>query len=298
MKQSNTLPPVRLGLFGEETAAEAAGKEGGTGEAPAQSSGGGTGRSDAGSAESSGGLREEFLKLANGKYKAVYTAELQRILSRRFREAKAAEAELRAVRPLTDLLLRRYGIENRDMARLLEAVTNDDPTLAKRAEQNGMPVEQQRHMDALERQVEALRRAEASRQRAEASRQQAEYLRRAAQRWLAESAALRAGDYPDFDLSAEMKSPDFMRLLRAGVPVREAYEVLHRDDILRAVRSAAEADAEKRVVDDIRARGLRPRENGAAAQGSFVVHTDPRKLSREERANIRERVKAGERIVF
>lgn len=236
-------------------------------------------------------LREEFLKLANGKYKAAYAAEVQRIIDRRFRDARNSEAELKAARPVLDLLLQRYGIKNRDMECLLDAVTRDDPTLAERAGENGVSVEQQRHMDELERQVERLRRAERQRMQEERARQ-------TTGRWLAEAAALRSGEYPGFDFREELQNPDFTRLLHAGLTVRQTYELLHRDELLRDAQRAAEARAEKRLLDDIRAQGMRPRENGAAAQSGFISRTDPRSLTREDRAKIRERVSRGERVVF
>lgn len=248
-------------------------------------------RDGAGAAEKAARLREEFLALANGKYKAAYTAEVQRIIDRRFREARDAEKELRALRPLAELLLRRYGIENGDLERLLEAVAGDDPALAARAEKNGVTAEQQRHMEDMERELNRLRRAEILRMREEQARQ-------TTGRWLAEAEALRAGDYPGFDLRAEAQDPDFMRLLHAGVPVRLAYELLHRDELLRDAQRRAASEAEKRLLDDIRAQGMRPRENGAAAQGGFVSRADPRGLSKEDRARIRERVSRGERVVF
>ena len=154
-----------------------------------------------------------------------------------------------------------------------------------------LSAEQQRQLAIYEWKLEQLLRREESYLRQERARFQVN-------RWLTEAEELMNGDYPDFDLCAETENPTFLSLLRAGVPMRHAYEVLHRDDILRAVRLQTEAETERRVVENIRAQGLRPRENGASAQGSFLTRSDPRGLSREEHNRINERVRRGEKITF
>lgn len=248
-------------------------------------------QTDAGTAKDGGGdLSAEFREAINGKYKDAFTAEMQRIIDRRFKEAKTTEAALNATKPLTDLLMQRYGIADGDMGKLMTAVENDDPTLSRRAEENGMSVEQQRQMDRYERENRQLRAAEAQRVNEDRARE-------TTARWMREAEDL-GKDYPGFDLRAEIENPDFMRLLRAGIPVRHAYEVTHRDEIMQAVQQRTAQSTEKRVMDDIRANGRRPRENGTSSNQAFITKTDPSKFTKEDHARIRERVRAGERIVF
>lgn len=248
-------------------------------------------QADAGTAKQGEDLSAEFREAINGKYKDAFTAEMQRIIDRRFKEAKTTEAALNATKPLTDLLMQRYGIADGDMGKLMTAVENDDPTLSRRAEENGMSVEQQRQMDRYERENRQLRAAEAQRVNEDRARE-------TTARWMREAEDL-VKEYPGFDLRSEIENPDFMRLLRAGIPVRHAYEVTHRDEIMRTVQQRTAASTEKRVVDDIRANGRRPRENGTSSnQGAFITKTDPSKFTKEDHARIRERVRAGERIIF
>lgn len=237
-------------------------------------------------------LRSEFRELVNGKYKDAYTAETQRIINERFKQTKALESQLEAMRPLIDLLMERHGITDNDPAKLYDAVAANDPTLEERAEENGMTLEQQRRMDALERENARMRRAEEQRVLDMRARD-------STNRWMAEAAQMeQSGQYPGFDLRIEAKNPDFMRLLRAGVPVAQAYVALHGQEMLLGVQQQTAAATEKRVVDNIRAKGARPKENGTAAQGNFITKSDPRTLTKADRANIRERVSRGERIVF
>ena len=70
------------------------------------------------------------------------------------------------------------------------------------------------------------------------------------------------------------------------------------DEIVTEAMSTSAAQAEKRVVENVRAKGARPAENGVAAQSGFVVKDDVSKLSRKERAEIARRAMRGETISF
>ena len=69
--------------------------------------------------------------------------------------------------------------------------------------------------------------------------------------------------YPGLDLAVEAGEPRFLQLLGAGVDVRTAYEVVHRDEILSGAMQYAARQAARKTAEDIRARGARPLENGA-----------------------------------
>lgn len=245
---------------------------------------------DAAESESEETLRADFRKLANGKYKNAYAAEVQDIIDKRFRASKAQEQQLASQQPIIEMLAKRYGVTDGDMTKLYNAVADADPSVEQRAEENGLSVEQQRQFDRQNRELEQLRAQNAERMRA----QQADDT---ARRWLAEAQEM-SGDYPSFDLRAEVQNPEFLKLLQAGIPVRHAFEVLHRDEINRQIQTRTAASTERRVVDNIRAQGMRPRENGTSSQGSFTVKSDPRTLTRQDHKNIRERVRNGEKITF
>ena len=107
------------------------------------------------------------------------------------------------------------------------------------------------------------------------------------------------GDYPEFDLRREVaENPRFIAMLRAGVPVRDAYEVSHLGDIQARNAAKAAAEMEKRVMDNVRAKGMRPNENGTTSQPGVIVKNDPSKFTKADRAEIARRVRRGERIVL
>ena len=76
--------------------------------------------------------------------------------------------------------------------------------------------------------------------------------------------------------------------------MEQAYKVLHMDDFL----SKATAQAEKTITNNIRARGARPQENGAAPKSAVVVKDDVSKLTPADRAEIARRAAMGETITF
>ena len=117
------------------------------------------------------------------------------------------------------------------------------------------------------------------------------------QQWYGEAEQVKSL-YPSFDLNAEVKNPQFLSMLRAGVPVRHAYEVVHMDQIKAGVAAMQAKATEKQVVDGIRAKGARPQENGTTSQGAFIVKDDVSKLSKRDRAEIIRRAARGEHIEF
>lgn len=257
---------------------------------------------DAGAAEKGGeNLKKEFLDLVNGKYKDVYTAETQRIINRRFGEEKAKDQKIADAQPIIDTLMRHYGVSDGDMSKLREAFEGDAALNSvlynAEAESMGMSVEQYREYARMQQENEALKRQEEDRQRQQkADETYNDWIRQASE---LVGTADAPGEYPDFDLKREVaENPRFIAMLRAGVPVKDAYEVSHLGDIQARSAAKAAAEMEKRVMDNVRAKGMRPNENGTTSQPGVIVKSDPSKFTKADRAEIARRVRRGERIVF
>lgn len=257
---------------------------------------------DAGAAEKGGeDLKKEFLDLVNGKYKDVYTAETQRIINRRFGEEKAKDQKIADSQPIIDTLMRHYGVSDGDMSKLRAAFEGDAALNSvlynAEAESMGMSVEQYREYARMQQENEALKRQEEDRQRQQkADETYNDWIRQASE---LVGTADAPGEYPDFDLKREVaENPRFIAMLRAGVPVKDAYEVSHLGDIQARSAAKAAAEMEKRVMDNVRAKGMRPNENGTTSQPGVIVKSDPSKFTKADRAEIARRVRRGERIVF
>ena len=150
----------------------------------------------------------------------------------------------------------------------------------------------------LDRLTERTRREQqAALLREERSRQGERIAHRQIARWHSEAEQARAV-YPRLNLAAEARDPQFRAMLRAGVPVRHAYEVMHMNDIKAGIARQAAYQREKQVVDHIRAKGNRPRENGTGAHSAFTVGPDVRSMTRQQRDDIAKRVAMGERVVL
>lgn len=232
--------------------------------------------------------RRAFQDLVNGEYKDIYTEETQRIIDRRFRETRNLEQQVGQYQPVIDMLMQRYQIGDGDMGKLSQAIENDDAYWSEAAEEAGMSVEQYKQFQKLQRENAALLRAQRMRQNQQAAQQQL-------QKWYSEGEQVKAV-YPDFDLGAESKNPQFISMLKAGVPVQHAYEVIHMDEIKAGVAQSTARQTEKQVVDGIRAKGNRPAENGTSSQSAFTVKDDPHKWTKQDRAEVARRVARGETI--
>ena len=86
--------------------------------------------------------KKAFRELINGEYKDLYTQETQRMIDRRFKEAREMEQRMKSSQPVLDTLMERYNIQDGDAKRLLEAVDNDHAYWSEAAEEAGMSEEQ------------------------------------------------------------------------------------------------------------------------------------------------------------
>lgn len=86
----------------------------------------------------------------------------------------------------------------------------------------------------------------------------------------------------------------FLALLENGFEIKEALDALSLPQILERERERVRGE----VIREIRLRGIRPNEDAVSGYGSFSAGLDPRNLTDEQRAQIRERVRRGERVIF
>ena len=237
-----------------------------------------------------GDKRAAFQDLIKGEYKDEYTEATQQIINRRFKETKQLESQVQAYKPIMDMLSQRYGVNDGDPDKLRQAIEDDDGYWEQLAEDAGMTVDQYKEYSRMERENAQLHEyLDAQRNQAMAQQKM--------QEWYRQAEDVKA-IYPGFDIEAEAANPQFLALLQNGVPVQHAYEVLHLDDIRQATAQVASQRTQQNVVNNIRAKGNRPAENGAKATSAFTVKDDVSKLSKKDRAEIARRVERGEKIVF
>ena len=200
--------------------------------------------------------RGDFEKLIRGEYKAEFDDRVQRIIDKRFRETRSLKEQAAKVKPLIDHLREKYN-EN-DAEKLLEKVAKDGAEAGGNDENERLLMEN--------RQLLKEKRA-----------------RDTVERWRREMRDIQDRN-PAFDMKSEMKNPRFFSLLRSGVSVRDAYDVIHKDEMLK---------------NDIRARGMRPEENGVGGKNAgLIAPTSVSSMTKKEREEIERRCARGEKVYF
>ena len=224
------------------------------------------------------------------EFKAELDQDFQRVFNKRFGETRQMQEQLDAVSPIIDLLRDRYGVTDGDMDKLMAAMEEDDGYWQEAADEQGMTVEQFKQFKRYERENAELNQQIRAMQQQDAADNQL-------RQWWQQGEQLKQ-QYPSFDLNREAQNPEFLRLLRSGVPVDHAFKLLHMDEIMQGVAADTAKAAERQITANIRARGARPAEAGASGKASFTVKNDVSKLSKKDRAEIARRAMRGEKIEF
>ncbi len=234
--------------------------------------------------------KKTFKELISGEYKDDYTKATQEIINKRFKETKELQKKIDSYSPLVDALGLKYGIADGDVDAIMKAIDSDSEFLASQAEEHGMTVEQYKQFTKLESENKVMRAAKAqaeNQQKADAQIQE----------WMREAEALK-GSFPDFNLEDEVKNPDFIGMLKAGVPMDHAFKVAHFDSLMQNAVEATKQSTEKAVTEKIRAKGNRPTENGTNLGSAFTIKNDVSKLTPKDREEIARRAARGEYIEF
>jgi len=229
-----------------------------------------------------------FEDMIKGDYKEQFDGRVKQILERRFKDQGELQQFKTDAQEILDIMYAKYGVK--DLKSLQKAVQEDDSYYEEAAEAEGLTVDQYKYKLKLEKdnaaKDQALREIE---RRENANRAYAEWQRQA------ESLKTR---YPNFSLETEAGNPQFVRLLQNGIDVKTAFETIHHDEILSGAMMQTAQAVRKNVTDSIKARGLRPSENGINAQAGVIVKNDVSKLTPKDRAEIARRARMGETIKF
>jgi hypothetical protein len=188
---------------------------------------------------------------------------------------------------------REYGItdDDGDYSKLTEAINNDDNIWSIAADEAGMSTAQYREFMHYKMQAQRAQESQQELVRQQQSRAKAEA-------WFQEAQTLRA-KFPGFDLRAELADPNFVAAISApGMTLEMAYKAKHFDELMNGTVQAASAATEKRVTQNIRAKGARPAENGTSQRAAATIKSDPSKLTLEDFEEISRRLARGEKITF
>lgn len=232
----------------------------------------------------------EFERLIKGEYKDLYDAKVNETVRRRHEKVKETVDKYNALMPTLELLAKKYGVSADDAEALGRAIEEDNSYYEEEAMQKGVTVEELKRVKKIERENAELRRFKQEQQ----AREQSAKLY---SDWMGQAKNIKTV-YPSFDLDAEMKNPEFVRILRAGIDMKTAFEVLHKDEIIPAVMQYTARSVEEKIANRVMAGDVRPSENGMSAQSAAITKSDVEKLTKADIKEIQRRVARGERISF
>ena len=232
----------------------------------------------------------KFEALIKGEYKDLYDAKMQDTIQKRLKGTKDTVDKYNALAPTLETLAKKYGVDPTDIEALNHAIDEDNTFFEDEALEKGISVEQLKEIRKIERENADLKKQ----MREQSVRENADRIYAG---WLEQSNALKQV-YPNFDLDAEIKNPRFVDLLKNNVDVRTAYEVLHKDDIIRGAMQFTADTVQTKLANNIIAGRNRPSENGIGQTSPAVVKNDVSQLSRADREEIIRRVARGEKIRF
>ena len=176
------------------------------------------------------------------------------------------------------------------MKKLQAAIEEDNSYWQEAADKEGLTVEQYKAMNKLQRENAELQKL---RQRQQGEQQAQAQLAR----WMQEAEGMKEL-YPGFDLRTEIQNRDFQGLLKSGVPVQKAYELMHMEEIKQAAARNAAQTASAQMQANLKAKQSRPSENGTSSKSAAIVKNDVHSLSRDDRAEAVRRAMRGEKISF
>lgn len=176
-----------------------------------------------------GEAKATFKDLIAGEYKDDFEKAVQGIVQKRLKGANSklenAQNQLDGYARLAEAMKSRYGDISPD--EMADAFMNDDSMLESEAMEQGIDVDTLRELKQLRykaKQYEAIQQAN----------QQEEIMRQQFQKIEAEAEDLKK-IYPNFSLENELQNDELVRLVSNNIPLRTAFEVLHRDEIQPAV---------------------------------------------------------------
>lgn len=234
--------------------------------------------------------KEKFEQLIKGEYKDIYNRKIKDIISKRLKGIDALKEKLASMQDIIDILSEKYGVDPSDISALSAKVMEDDSLISEQAGKKGVDVNNYRYIKSLEQENRYYKEL------AQRDKEKAK-MADAIGRWYSETEQV-AKDYPDFDINEEMENAMFIQLIRNGVDMKTAYEVVHHPDIIENIKKTSSENAAKAMREQMQSVNSRPVENGLSAQSPAVFKTDVSKLTPGQRAEIAKRVAMGEKISF
>lgn len=246
------------------------------------------GKQTAGAGEAPAEPTEEEWKAAKEKYRSFYERDTSSFVQDRLKNSKQAEANLAKLAPVLQDLAKKYGKDAADIDGILAARADDDSLYEEEAAREGVSVD-------VYKQLKQFRDEKAAREEQEQRSAYETHIRGMIEAFDRDVKSV----FPNADLRTELQNPMFQRWTSPefGMSVRDAYYVLHRDEIEPMAMQVAAQKAQQKLSQSVQSGTRRPSENGMRSAAPVrEVRSDPSKWSSAEMDEVARRVMRGERI--
>ena len=236
--------------------------------------------SDAGNDTENASKSEDFEKLIRGEYKEEYSRRVSQIVKNRLKNAKANEEKLSALEKKVEELKKDKSEEEK------EEDVSEIQGEADLPQKKDEGIEADTQTDAVNTDTE-----ENEGENPEISEEEIEIL--------AGEIVKTKEIYPNFDLKRELRNPEFRSLISIpGMDMKKAFEISHHEQIISSAMQYAATAAQNKLALSTASGMQRPNEAVQENTSCVIIENVPAGLTKAQRADIKKRVRRGEKIIW
>lgn len=219
-----------------------------------------------------------------------YNGEMQKVVKAAKEKLKTSAEGLEKLAPAIQLIAKKYGVDASDYDAVSKAVVDDDAYYEERAMELGVTTDVAKQLDKSEKMMQA---AEEQQQKFINEQKLMEHIGK-----LNRQAIELQQKYPDFNLGKELNNPTFARLTAPdlNLPLEDAYELVHREEIKENIRQAALKASIQQVSNAVQSNKNRPNDGVSKSSNASVQTFNYQNATKAQREALKARIRSGEKI--
>lgn len=219
-----------------------------------------------------------------------YNGEMQKVVKAAKEKLKTSAEGLEKLAPAIQLIAKKYGVDASDYDAVSKAVVDDDAYYEERAMELGVTTDVAKQLDKSEK---MMRAAEEQQQKFINEQKLMEHIGK-----LNRQAIELQQKYPDFNLGKELNNPTFARLTAPdlNIPLEDAYELVHREEIKENIRQAALKASIQQVSNAVQSNKNRPNDGVSKSSNASVQTFNYQNATKAQREALKARIRSGEKI--
>lgn len=218
-----------------------------------------------------------------------YNGEMQKVVKAAKEKLKTSAEGLEKLTPAIQLIAKKYGVDAGDYEAISKAVVDDDAYYEERAMELGVTTDVAKQLDKSEK----MMRAAEEQQKFINEQKLMEHIGK-----LNRQAIELQQKYPDFNLGKELNNPTFARLTAPdlNLPLEDAYELVHREEIKENIRQAALKASIQQVSNAVQSNKNRPNDGVSKSSNASVQTFNYQNATKAQREALKARIRSGEKI--